>query len=138
MNYEASTHEGEVERQLFADRATLAHDEQRRWELTLNHWDLPIHEVDPHSTSAPVRNRADGALIVWLGRQTTRRDDRLGETLHFLKLWAHLQQQQIEPRLLELGDTPTDLVWRADQIGPQTSVGYRIFLQLHLALELSA
>jgi len=50
-NYEASTHEGEVERQLFSDRATLAHDEQRRWELTLNHWDLPIHEVDPHKVA---------------------------------------------------------------------------------------
>ena len=50
-NYEASTHEGEVERQLFADRSTLAHEEQRRWELTLNHWDLPIHEVDPHKVA---------------------------------------------------------------------------------------
>jgi hypothetical protein len=46
-----STHEGEVERQLFPDRATLAKDEQRRWELTLNHWDLPIHEIDPHAPS---------------------------------------------------------------------------------------
>jgi fatty acid desaturase len=47
-NQPASTHEGEVERQVFADRAALEHDEQRRWELTLNHWDLPIHEIDPH------------------------------------------------------------------------------------------
>lgn len=45
-----ATHESEVERALFADRTTLARDEQRRWELTLNHWDLPIHEIDPHET----------------------------------------------------------------------------------------
>jgi hypothetical protein len=47
-NWEGSTHEAEVDRQLFPDRAAEARDEQRRWELTLNHWDLPIHEVDPH------------------------------------------------------------------------------------------
>ncbi len=49
-DYAASTHEGEVERRLFPDRATLEREEQRRWELTLNHWDLPIHEIDPHAT----------------------------------------------------------------------------------------
>lgn len=37
-NWEGSTHEGELE----------AKAEQRRWELTLNHWDLPIHKIDPH------------------------------------------------------------------------------------------
>lgn len=47
-NYEGSRHEGEVERQLFPDRIQLERDEQVRWELTLNHWDLPIHDVDPH------------------------------------------------------------------------------------------
>ncbi len=47
-NWAGSTHEDEVERQLFPDRSALAHDEQRRWELTLNHWDLPIHQIDPH------------------------------------------------------------------------------------------
>jgi len=47
-NWEGSTHEGEVERQLFPDRTVLDEQEQRRWELTLNHWDLPIHEIDPH------------------------------------------------------------------------------------------
>jgi len=50
-NDQASTHEGEVERQLFADRTRLAHEEQQRWELTLNHWDLPTHEVDPHKVA---------------------------------------------------------------------------------------
>jgi hypothetical protein len=47
-DYAGSTHEGEVERALFPDRDGEARDEQRRWELTLNHWDLPIHVIDPH------------------------------------------------------------------------------------------
>jgi len=47
-NQAGATHEDEVERALFSDRATLHREEQRRWELTLNHWDLPIHEIDPH------------------------------------------------------------------------------------------
>jgi hypothetical protein len=50
--YEGSTHEGEVLKALFPDAAALRHDENRRWELTVNHWDLPIHEIDPH-TPAP-------------------------------------------------------------------------------------
>ena len=47
-NWAGSTHEDEVDRQLFADRDTEAKEEQRRWELTLNHWDLPIRQVDAH------------------------------------------------------------------------------------------
>ena len=46
-----ATHESEVDHQLFADRAAEAKAEQRRWELTLNHWDLPIHDIDPHAVS---------------------------------------------------------------------------------------
>ena len=42
-----ATHESEVDHQLFPDRQAEAKEEQRRWELTINHWDLPIHEVDP-------------------------------------------------------------------------------------------
>ncbi|RXH57995.1 hypothetical protein [Granulicella sibirica] len=38
--------EGEVGKQLFPDQATFRHDENRRWELTTNHWDLPIHVVN--------------------------------------------------------------------------------------------
>ncbi len=49
-NYEASRHEDEVQRQLFPDAAALSREEDRRWELTLNHWDLPIHRIDPHAT----------------------------------------------------------------------------------------
>jgi hypothetical protein len=47
-NWAGSTHEGEVTRQIFPDRTALKADEQHRWELTLNHWDLPIHQIDPH------------------------------------------------------------------------------------------
>jgi hypothetical protein len=47
-NQAGATHESEVDHQLFPDRATEAKAEQRRWELTANHWDLPIHDIDPH------------------------------------------------------------------------------------------
>ena len=40
---------GEVERALFSDKATRQREKNRRWELTLNHWDLPIREIDPHA-----------------------------------------------------------------------------------------
>jgi hypothetical protein len=32
--------------QLFPDAAARKKDDQRRWELTTNHWDLPIYQVD--------------------------------------------------------------------------------------------
>lgn len=44
----SSSHGAEIEAQLFPDKALYAKEEQRRWELTLNHWDLPIHAIDPH------------------------------------------------------------------------------------------
>lgn len=45
----SSTHEEEVMRELFPDKASLQKEENRRWELTTNHYDLPIHTVDPHA-----------------------------------------------------------------------------------------
>jgi hypothetical protein len=39
--------EAEVARQLFPDQTSFKRDENRRWQLTANHWDLPIHQVDP-------------------------------------------------------------------------------------------
>jgi opacity protein-like surface antigen len=45
----SASHGGEVERALFPDSVARKRDENRRWELTLNHWDLPIHESDPHA-----------------------------------------------------------------------------------------
>jgi hypothetical protein len=37
--------ESEVAKQLFPDQEAFTRDENRRWELTTNHWDLPIHVV---------------------------------------------------------------------------------------------
>lgn len=37
--------ESEISKQLFPDQTTFNRDENRRWELTTNHWDLPIHVV---------------------------------------------------------------------------------------------
>jgi hypothetical protein len=37
--------EGEIAKQLFPDQVAFTRDENRRWELTTNHWDLPIHIV---------------------------------------------------------------------------------------------
>jgi hypothetical protein len=37
--------EGDIARQLFPDQGTFVREENRRWELTTNHWDLPIHVV---------------------------------------------------------------------------------------------
>lgn len=45
----SATHGSEVEKSLFPDAELRKHEENRRWELTANHWDLPIHEVDPHA-----------------------------------------------------------------------------------------
>ncbi|SDE99237.1 hypothetical protein [Terriglobus roseus] len=38
--------EGEIAKQLFPDQTTYKREENRRWELTTNHWDLPIHVVN--------------------------------------------------------------------------------------------
>ena len=47
----ASSSQGnKVEKQLFPDQAKMKHDEQRRWELTEVHWDLPIRQVDPNAS----------------------------------------------------------------------------------------
>jgi len=37
--------EDDIARQLFPDQTTFKKEEDRRWELTANHWDLPIHVV---------------------------------------------------------------------------------------------
>jgi hypothetical protein len=43
----SSGHGNELTKQLFPDQATLKREENRRWEITEVHWDLPIHVVDP-------------------------------------------------------------------------------------------
>lgn len=50
-NQASSGHGQEVEKQLFGTSATFKKDENRRWELTANHWDLPIHVIDAHATT---------------------------------------------------------------------------------------
>jgi hypothetical protein len=46
----AGQSEAEIAKQLFPDQASFRRDENRRWELTTNHWDLPIHRVDPNKS----------------------------------------------------------------------------------------
>src|ERR1700678_2192702 len=46
----ASSQGGQVEKQLFSDQAKLKREEQRRWELTEVHWDLPIRQIDPNAS----------------------------------------------------------------------------------------
>lgn len=43
---DGSRHEEEITAALFPDAARRKRDENRRWELTTNHWDLPIYQVD--------------------------------------------------------------------------------------------
>jgi len=43
---DASKHEEEIAQALFPDGAARKRDDRRRWELTTNHWDLPIYQVD--------------------------------------------------------------------------------------------
>ena len=43
---DGSKHEEEITQTLFPDAATRKREENRRWELTTNHWDLPIYQVD--------------------------------------------------------------------------------------------
>ena len=42
--------ESEIAKQLFPDQEAFTRDESRRWELTTNHWDLPIHVVDVNAS----------------------------------------------------------------------------------------
>jgi hypothetical protein len=46
----AGASEGDVAKQLFPNQETFHRDENRRWELTANHWDLPIHVVRPDTS----------------------------------------------------------------------------------------
>jgi hypothetical protein len=42
--------EADIARQLFPDQEAFSREENRRWELTTNHWDLPIHVVNADAT----------------------------------------------------------------------------------------
>lgn len=43
----ANPQEAELVRQLWPDQATFQRDEQRRFEILLSHWDLPVTDVTP-------------------------------------------------------------------------------------------
>jgi hypothetical protein len=45
-DFEGSLHEEELTPQMFPDQVTMKREENRRWALTENHWDLPIYQVD--------------------------------------------------------------------------------------------
>lgn len=45
-DYASTPKVGALFNELFPDAATRKRDEQRRWEMTSNHWDLPIYQVD--------------------------------------------------------------------------------------------
>jgi hypothetical protein len=47
-NITTSQHGSEVEKQLFPDQAAMKRGENRRWELTEAHYDLPIKIIDPN------------------------------------------------------------------------------------------
>src|ERR1700722_7922774 len=47
-NIASSGHGSEVEKQLFPGQAAMKRGENRRWELTEAHYDLPIHTIDPN------------------------------------------------------------------------------------------
>ena len=47
-NLASSGHGSEIAKQVFPDQATLKREENRRWELTEAHYDLPIRIIDPN------------------------------------------------------------------------------------------
>lgn len=46
-DYASSQRMGEVTDAVFPDAETRKRLDKRRWEMTANHWDLPIYQVDP-------------------------------------------------------------------------------------------
>jgi len=47
-NQDSSGHGSEITKELFPDQATRKREEDRRWELTEAHYDLPIRVIDPN------------------------------------------------------------------------------------------
>jgi hypothetical protein len=47
-NLASSGHGSEITKQVFPDQAALKREENRRWELTEAHYDLPIRIIDPN------------------------------------------------------------------------------------------
>ena len=47
-NQASSSHGAEITKQLFPDQAAFKREENRRWELTEAHYDLPIRVINPN------------------------------------------------------------------------------------------
>jgi hypothetical protein len=47
-NQASSSHGAEVEKELFPNKATQKQEENRPWQITEAHYDLPIHVIDPN------------------------------------------------------------------------------------------
>src|SRR2546428_5895886 len=67
------------------------------------------------------------------------RDERehfRGETLHLLALRTALQEQKVDPDLLEAADSLRHLVGGADKPGTEAPIRNAVVLERHLCLEL--
>jgi hypothetical protein len=45
----SSSRASAIEKELFPNQAAMKREEARRWELTEDHWDLPIRQTDPNA-----------------------------------------------------------------------------------------
>jgi hypothetical protein len=45
----SSSRAAAIEKELFPDQAAMKREETRRWDLTEDHWDLPIRQTDPNA-----------------------------------------------------------------------------------------
>src|SRR6202521_2893356 len=86
-------------------------------------------------------NTAGPTRFGLLGRSCHGRitaNHRLGETLHFFKLRAELEQHEVDPGGFELGDALGDLLGRADKSGAQATVRNGVIFQGNALLELGS
>src|SRR5260370_34204910 len=60
-----------------------------------------------------------------------------GESFHFLQLWAELEQEQVNARILKLGNTFPNLLRRSHQTRPQTAAGHRVIFERNALFQLS-
>ena len=66
-NISSSTHGSEVEKQFFPDQASMKREENRRWELTEAHYDLPIQTIDPNGDGRNSLKAPDNHLFEYRG-----------------------------------------------------------------------
>jgi|GEM_PF-2141135 len=96
----AGQSEDEIAQQLFPDQTTFHRDENRRWELTTNHWDLPIHQVN---LSADVSGITPAPAVIPDFRKLRRFSTRHPE-FNFRKVYQQYycskQQTRVDVRVL--------------------------------------